>query len=72
MEVEAGSLQTVRCRILPDGRMTRADAAKYLGREPKTLAMWKLEGKGPRVVRVGGRCFYYKSDLDAFIRGEAA
>jgi hypothetical protein len=52
--------------------MTRQDAAKYLGRQPKTLAMWALVGKGPRSIRVGGRRFYYKADLDSFIRGEAA
>ncbi|HXV23641.1 MAG TPA: hypothetical protein VED46_05210 [Alphaproteobacteria bacterium] len=32
-------LETVRCRILPDGRMTREDAARYLGLKEKTLAM---------------------------------
>ena len=61
----------VRVRVLPDGRLTRDDAAKYLGRQPKTLAMWQLQGKGPRSVLVGGRRFYFKPDLDAFIRGEA-
>ena len=59
----------VRVRILPDGRMTRADAARYLGKKPKTLAMWALNGKGPRSVKVGRR-YYFKDDLDAFIRGE--
>ena len=66
------NFEQVRVRILPDGRMTREDAAKYLGREAKTLAMWQLQGKGPRSVLVGGRRFYFKADLDAFIRGEAA
>lgn len=70
--VTGPEVEQVRVRILPDGRMTRADAARYLGYEPKTLSMWQLQGKGPRPVRVGGRVFYYKQDLDAFIRGEAA
>lgn len=68
----SASIETVRCRILPDGRMTREDASKYLGLKDKTLAMWAIMGKGPRLVRVGGRVFYFKADLDAFIRGEAA
>lgn len=70
----AGSPQVeeVRVRILPDGRMTREDAAKYLGYEPKTLAIWSSEGKGPRGRKVGGRVFYFKDDLDAFIRGGAS
>ncbi|MDA1059086.1 MAG: DNA-binding protein [Proteobacteria bacterium] len=64
------SLVAVQVRVLPDGRLTRRDAAKYLGLQEKTLAMWKLVGKGPRPVRVGGRVFYFKDDLDAFV-GEA-
>jgi hypothetical protein len=51
--------------------MTRKDAAAYLGREAKTLAMWAVQGKGPKAHRVGGRCFYYKEDLDAFIQADA-
>jgi hypothetical protein len=67
-----GAVEQVRVRVLPDGRMTRADAAHYLGHQSKTLSMWQLAGKGPRSVKVGGRVFYYRADLDAFIRGEAA
>ena len=65
-------IEQVRVRVLPDGRMSRSDAAAYLGRAVKTLAMWDLKGKGPKSVRVGGRIFYFKDDLDAFIQGEAA
>ena len=65
-------VERVRVRVLPDGRMSRADAALYLGNEPKTLAQWALGKKGPRAVKVGGKIFYYKQDLDDFIRGEAA
>jgi hypothetical protein len=64
-----GAVERVRVRVLPDGRMTREDAARYLGNQPKTLAMWALLGKGPPSVRVGGRIFYFRTDLDAFIRG---
>lgn len=66
------SVEQVRCRVLPDGRMSRGDAAKYLGLKEKTLAMWSLAGKGPRSVKVGGRVFYFKADLDAFIGSSAA
>jgi hypothetical protein len=50
--------------------MSRENSARYLGLKEKTLAMWALQGKGPRFVRVGSRVFYFKNDLDAFIRGE--
>ncbi len=66
------TVEQVRVLVLPDGRMTREDAACYLGLKSKTLAMWELEKRGPPSVKVGGRRFYYKEALDAFIRGEAA
>ncbi len=72
MALTESVIDQVRVRVLPDGRLARKDAAKYLGRAEKTLAMWAMEGKGPPSVLVGGRRFYFKNDLDAFIRGEAA
>ena len=66
------TIEKPRVRVLPDGRLCREDAATYLGLKSKTLSMWAIQGKGPQTVRVGGRCFYFKSDLDAFIRGKAA
>ena len=65
---EATSLERVRVRVLPDGRMTREHAALYLGMKVKTLAMWAIQGKGSQSIRVGGRAFYRQSDLDAFIQ----
>ena len=61
----------VKVRILPDGRMTRHDAAKYIGVAEKTLAMWQLAGKGPKSIKIGGRRFYYREVVDNFI-AEAA
>ena len=67
--VEAIEVERPRVRILPDGRLSRKHAAIYLGHAEKTLAMWHLQGRGPRSILVGGRRFYFKSDLDAFIAG---
>jgi hypothetical protein len=64
------TIEAVHVRVLPDGRMDRANAAAYLGYAPKTLAIWLGQGKGPRYVKALGRVFYYKDDLDAFLRGE--
>jgi hypothetical protein len=66
------TVEQVRVRVLPDGRLSRQDAARYLGMAEKTLAMWTLTGRGPKWLKVGGRVFYFKTDLDAFIRGVAA
>ena len=53
--------------LLPDGRLSAANAATYLGLSPKTLATWRVQGRGPAFVK-RGRIFYYKEDLDAWIR----
>lgn len=58
-------------RVLPDGRIARADAARFLGRTPKTLAEWARLGLGPRPHRVGGRIFYFLKDLQAFVASGA-
>lgn len=65
------NVQQIRIRVLPDGRVARADAAAYLGRTPKTLAEWSRLGRGPRPRRVGGRIFYMLDDLDAFVASGA-
>jgi hypothetical protein len=31
-----------------------------------------VQGKGPRLVNVAGRIFYFREDLEAFVRGDAA
>ena len=72
MALTESVIDQVRVRVLPDGRLARKDAAKYLGRAEKTLAMWAMEGKGPPSGLVGGRRFYFKDALEAFIRGEVA
>lgn len=69
-EAASSPVEQVRVRVLPDGRMDRTNAAKYLGRSVKTLAMWTMGGKGPDSILVGGRRFYFKDVLDAYIRGE--
>jgi hypothetical protein len=51
----------------PDGRVNRAQAARFLGLSAKTLGNWAYRGLGPRSFRVGGRCFYYLAELTVFI-----
>lgn len=70
MSIAEVEVESITVRVLPDGRLSREDAARYLGLKPKTLSMWALKGKGPKPTRVGGRVFYFKDELDAFISGE--
>jgi hypothetical protein len=51
-----------------DGRLNRTDAGRYLGVTSKTLAEYRSKGVGPRSHKLGGQCFYYVSDLRAYIR----
>ncbi len=63
-------IDQIRTRVLPDGRVSRSDAAAFLGLSSKTLAMWWSEKKGPASVLVGGRRFYWIDDLRRFSSGE--
>jgi len=35
-----------------------------------TLEVWRCLGRGPRFIRIGRRCFYEKSALEEFARGQ--
>lgn len=48
--------------------LTRQEAAKYIGVEPETLAVWKCTGRyNLPCVMVGRLPRYRKSDLDAWL-----
>ncbi len=64
------AVEQVKVRVLPDGRVSRADAAKALGRTVKTLSEWHRLRIGPRGHNVGGRVFYDWEHILAFQRGE--
>lgn len=43
-------------------------AAEYLGGlSPRTLAKWRILGRGPRFIRVGAAVVYDRNDLDEFL-----
>lgn len=54
-------------RMTPDGRLTRSEAAKFIGVAARTLANWRSKGVGPRQIKVGGRVFYRLDDLQVFV-----
>ncbi len=72
VEIETAEIEPVRVRVLPNGNMDSNNAAKYVNRAPKTLAMWRMQGIGPGWIKCGGRVFYNKEALDAFMRGKGA
>jgi hypothetical protein len=66
---ERPQIERVHVRVLPDGRVSRRNAALYVGCSPRTLEAWNYAGSGPPPHTVGGRVFYYLEDLDAWIAG---
>jgi hypothetical protein len=52
--------------------LSTKSAARYLS-DPsyplafRTLERWRLEGKGPKFVKVGRKVFYRRQDLDAYL-----
>lgn len=66
------NVEFARVLSTPDGRVSRAEAAAFLGYKAKTLAEWHRVGKGPRSRMVGGRRFYLLDDLVKFAQGEGA
>lgn len=53
--------------ILPNGRMTAKNAARYLGLAEKTLAMYRCAGTGPAFSKIAGRVYYTQSSLDNWL-----
>lgn len=50
-------------------KMRSREAARYLGIGYSTLKVWRAQGIGPSYEQLGERkIFYYKSDLDEFMR----
>ncbi|KRC34866.1 hypothetical protein ASE10_09260 [Lysobacter sp. Root76] len=48
-------------------RLRVASAAAYLGLSEQTLHKMRSQGRGPRYVKLGGRVFYRRTDLDAYL-----
>jgi predicted DNA-binding transcriptional regulator AlpA len=60
-------MQTREVQMYPDGRLDRCNAAAYTGFSVKTLAMHASAGTGPRFQKIGGRVFYRRDELDAWL-----
>ena len=61
------NIDVLRVAATPDGRVSRAEAATFLGFKPKTLAEWHRKGLGPKSQMVGGRRFYALDELVRYV-----
>jgi hypothetical protein len=46
--------------------LDQRDLAKRWRISPRTLERWRWAGRGPRFLKVGGRCLYRLQDVEAF------
>lgn len=44
-----------------------AELAEGIGTTTGTLANWRSKGQGPKFVRIAGRVFYLKSDVEQWL-----
>jgi predicted DNA-binding transcriptional regulator AlpA len=55
-----------------DDYINREDLAKELGITPRTLDKYEERRVGPPKIKIGGRCYYKRSAVLAWIEGGAA
>lgn len=56
----------------PPAYLNREQAAAFLHVQPKTLANWACQGKGPKFRKPSGKLILYAiEDLQAWVNGEA-
>lgn len=69
-EMSESYINQIEIDVLPGNRIDRKNAAKILGRSPKTLAKWKCENIGPRPIHVGMLVFYDLEEVMQMARGK--
>lgn len=69
-EAEIDRFRRGGIEVLPDGSCDSENAGKVLGRATKTLAQWRMYGKGPRYQRdAAGKPWYQLDELVRFKSG---
>ena len=61
--------KTVKVADNPD-LMTGDETGDDIGVNPKTLQRWAREGRGPRRIRIGNRCYYYRPEVETWLRDQ--
>jgi hypothetical protein len=47
-------------------RLCQKDLARRWGLSTRTLERWRMEGRGPAFMKLGGRVIYRAEDIEAF------
>lgn len=51
-----------------DQYLDRAEAARLLGVDKRTMARWYAQGEGPPRIKLGSRVLYSKNSLENWLR----
>lgn len=51
--------------------LSTSQLAAELGIAPQTVRNWRVAGRGPRGVRIGGSVRYRRADVDAWLTEQA-
>lgn len=46
--------------------LTQYDLAKRWAMSPRSLERWRWMGKGPHFLKIGGKCVYRLTDIEAY------
>ena len=57
--------------VLTD-RLTKAEAAEYLGVSERSLDLWRARNIGPRSFVIAGRACWLKTDCDEWLAAQIA
>lgn len=51
----------------PSELLTAAETTDLLRLKPQTLAVWRVERRGPRWLKIGRRVYYRSADINAWL-----
>ena len=58
--------------MFADERLYRTDdPALRIIAQQQTLAVWRMQGRGPRYIKLSGRVLYKGADLNAWLASQA-
>ena len=54
----------------PDELVDAAETARILRLREQTLAVWRLEKRGPRYLKIGRRVYYRRADISTWLASQ--
>ena len=67
MSAEAGAIPVGMVLVAADGLLSIEQLAEYTGISKNTLYYWRVEGRGPRGMKLGKYVRYRRADVEAWL-----